>query len=325
MKSRQLLLWAIALVSGLSSCSPDTSFVYLDGAVWNTTYSIKYRGSQNLADSVQIIMKDVELSLSPFNSESTISHINNNESMAVDSNIKHVFTLSKQINSISRGAFDPTLSPLINLWGFGYTGNEPTEPSDSMIAATLASVGIDSCEIIGDIMTKKSPDTTFNFSAITKGYGCDAIAAMLQRNGVNDYLIEIGGEIALSGHNDRGKLWRVMIDAPVEAIAGHTGMTTVELSDCCIATSGNYRNYRDTTTGRIGHTISATTGRPVVTSTLSVTVIAPDCATADALATACMAMPADSAIAMIDRLLDTKVILVTRAADGSLDVISHRL
>ena len=307
------LLLLLIIMSGLASCSPD--------GVWNTTYTIKYRGDASLADSVQVIMKQVEMSLSPFNEESVISLVNRNESMAVDENIRRVFSLSREVNAISGKAFDPTLSPLINLWGFGYTGHESQEPCDSLIASTLAVVGIDSCRIEDGVMYKKAPETTFNFSAVTKGYGCDEIARMLKRNGVVDYMIEIGGEIALGGLNDRGRLWRIMIDAPVDTIAGHEGLMTVELSDCGVATSGNYRNFRDTKSGRVGHTISSVTGRPVATSTLSATVIAPDCATADALATACMAMPADSALTMINRLPDVKALLVTLAADSTFTVL----
>lgn len=316
---RLLLLPLIVL--GLASCSSDVSFIRLDGGVWNTTYSIRYRGDASLADSVQLIMRQIEMSLSPFNKESVISRVNNNESTEVDDNVARVFEISKKVNSISGGAFDPTLSPLINLWGFGYTGDCTAEPSDSLIASTLAVVGLSDCRIDGRVLTKKSARTTFNFSAVTKGYGCDEIARMLKRNGVDDYMIEIGGEIALGGLNDRHRSWRVMVDAPVDTVAGHEGLLTVELTDCGIATSGNYRNFKDTGAGRVGHTISPVTGRPIRTDLLSATVIAPDCATADALATACMAMPVDSAQSMINNLPDVRAILVKRAPDGTFEVV----
>jgi len=311
-----LLILSGVIMSGLCSCGSDVPFVSLDGAVWNTEYSIKYRGDETLADSVRSVFKQVEMSLSPFNPKSVISRVNNNESMSVDSHVEAVFALSQEINTVSGGAFDPTLSPLINLWGFGYTEYSDTEPSDSVIAVTLEMVGIDSCRIEKGIVCKKSPCTTFNFSAVAKGYGCDEIARMFRRNGIEDFMIEIGGEIALSGLNDRGLPWRVMVDAPIEAISGHTGLVTVELTDCGIATSGNYRNFRDTESGRVGHTISSLTGRPVVTNTLSATVIAEDCATADALATACMAMQADSALAMVERYPATECMLITGNSDS---------
>ncbi|MDE6403474.1 MAG: FAD:protein FMN transferase, partial [Muribaculaceae bacterium] len=207
-------------------------------------------------------------------------------------------------------------------WGFGFGDQKSTSPDDAVIDSVLATVGIADCHIVGDSIVKKHPDTTFNFSAVTKGYGCDMIAAMFRRNGVGNYLIEIGGEIALNGHNRRGKPWRVMIDAPVDSVAGHRGLLTIEPEQGGVATSGNYRNYRDMPDGRrIGHTISAVTGRPVVTNTLSATVIAPDCATADALATACMAMHPDSAVSMIRALPATELILVTLDADDGYKVM----
>ncbi|MDE7385934.1 MAG: FAD:protein FMN transferase [Muribaculaceae bacterium] len=310
------------MLSGLFSCSESPGEVCIDGAVWNTTYSIKYQGDASLVDSVHVIMRDVELSLSPFNRESLISAVNSNRSQAVDSNIRNVFNISQRVNVLSCGAFDPTLSPLINLWGFGFGDQKSTSPDDAVIDSVLATVGIADCHIVGDSIVKKHPDTTFNFSAVTKGYGCDMIAAMFRRNGVGNYLIEIGGEIALNGHNRRGKPWRVMIDAPVDSVAGHRGLLTIEPGQGGVATSGNYRNYRDMPDGRrIGHTISAVTGRPVVTNTLSATVIAPDCATADALATACMAMHPDSAVSMIRALPATELILVTLDADDCYKVM----
>ena len=311
------------MLSGLFSCDTAPAYVSLDGAVWNTTYSIKYSGDASLADSVQAVMRQVEMSLSPFNSGSVISAINANRSMDVDSNIVNVFYISPYVNQLSNGAFDPTLSPLIDLWGFGTVGSDVSAPCQELIDSVMTTVGLADCHISDGMMVKKHPGTTFNFSAVTKGYGCDMIAAMFKRNVVDNYLIEIGGEIALDGINPRGKPWRVMIDAPVDTVAGHRGLMSIEPGSGGVATSGNYRNYRDMPGGgRVGHTISAVTGRPVVTGTLSATVIAPDCATADALATACMAMHPDSALTMIRSLSATDVIIVTLSPDSTFNVCS---
>lgn len=315
------LLFAF-LLPWISSCNND-SYTTLQGAVWNTTYTIKYRGDASLADSIHSIMRQVETSLSPFNPASRISAINNGTDSITDALIDDVFDISFRVNKMSHGAFDPTLSPLINLWGFGYKGHEPEEPSDSAIMAALEIVGIAYCHISDGVMHKKTPDTTFNFSAVTKGYGCDLIADMFLDNGVTDFMIEIGGELVLRGVNPDGDTWRVMIDAPVDSVAGHTRLLTIDVSDCGVATSGNYRNFHDTAHGRIGHTISTTTGRPVNTCTLSATVIAPTCAVADALATACMAMNYEQAINMIDSVPHSSCLLVINNQD-SLNVITSR-
>lgn len=289
------------------------------GAVWNTTYSITYRADRDLADSISAVFREVEMSLSPFNPASRISLINRGESMQTDSLIARVFGISQRVCSLSGGNFDPTVSPLVNLWGFGYSrrpadGKAPA-PTQAEIDSALRLVGIADCLIVNGLMEKKAPGTTFNFSAVTKGYGCDLIGAMLTRNGCEDYMVEIGGEMALRGHNPRGTDWQVQIDAPVEGAATHEAMRVVALTDCGVATSGNYRNFRVDSLGRhLGHTISPRDGRPYATDILSATVVAPTCAEADALATACMASPEADAVAMLKGMGDVRALLVV--ADG---------
>ena len=173
-------------------------------------------------------------------------------------------------------------------------------------------------------MHKKHPVTSFNFSAVTKGFACDLIADMLQRNGATDLMVEIGGEIAIRGYNPEGKEWRIQIDAPVESQTPvHTSAGMSRITDAGMATSGNYRNFHDTRRyGRIGHTIDPTTGMPIRTDVASATVIAPTAALADAWATACMTATADSAIAMIDRQPNVECLLVKAVADSLITVTS---
>lgn len=258
------------------------------------------------------------MSLSPFQENSLVSRINRNETAETDSLFRHIFIASQQINAASHGFFDPTVAPAVNLWRFGYN-NSDHEPSDDEIAAARSSVGIGDCRLESDgKIVKKSPATEFNFSAITKGYGCDLIGDMLRRNGCNDYMIEIGGEIALSGKNRHDEPWHIMIEAPIEndTSATRSRMTVVEITDCGIATSGNYRKYRDTPQGRIGHTINPLTCLPVATTTLSATVITRNTMTADALATACMALPAAEALKMIDLWPDAEALLIEADSTG---------
>ncbi len=309
------LAWgsAIALLAVAASCGGGKSWHTMQGVVWNTSYTIKYKSDRTLDDSILSTFRMVEMSLSPFLPDSHISLINRNEILETDSLIDYVFATSTLVDSLSGRAFDPTLSPLINLWGFGYEkSHDRAEPTDDEIEAALASVGIYDCRISDGMMIKKSPATTFNFSAITKGYACDLISGMLARNGVDDCMIEIGGEIALRGENDRRRPWRIMVEAPAEHFdSERTGMATLELTDCGVATSGNYRNYRESGTRRLGHTISPATGRPVETQTLSTSIIAPTCALADALATAAMAMDAGEALSMLDKFDGVSGIIVT--------------
>lgn len=297
-----------------------------DGAAWNTTYHVTYRSKKPLGDSILAVMREVELSLSPFCKSSIISRINRNEKARPDSLLTEVFNTSLMVNKASCGLFDPTVGPLVNLWGFGESGHGTPEPTDAMIDSALQSVGMARCELTDAGVTKPSPATRFNFSAITKGFGCDMVGKMLKRNGCDDYMVEIGGEIALSGHNRRGEPWRIMVDAPVpdDSTAGHRRMAVIAITGCGVATSGNYRNYRQTSKGTVGHTISPVTGRPVATSTLSATVVAPTTMLADALATACMAMDPDSALAMADKFPDTGIMLVSMKDSGEWQIRTSR-
>lgn len=303
----------------LSVCSCGKSpYKSQTGMVWNTTYSIKYSCSVDLSDSILSEMRRVELSLSPFNEKSLISAVNRGEDVRSDKLFEDVFNISEYVCSISGGSFDPTIAPIVNLWGFGYDNS--VAPTDSAISASLKSIGIRDCRISGGEIIKKSVDTKFDFSAVAKGYGCDLIAEMFERNGCHDFLIEIGGEIVARGENEKGNKWRVMIDAPINSNAEivHSKLALIDVTDCGIATSGNYRNYHYDEQGNIiSHTLSPVTGHPVYTSTLCATVIAPNCGLADALATACMTMPQDSALKMINSLENVSALLVSATSDST--------
>lgn len=312
------IVCVVALFISLVGCNQQNSIHKASGVTWNTQYHITYLSTENLDDSIQPVLRQVELSLSPFCPNSLISCINNGEDVEADSMLATVFETSKQVNAWSHGAFDPTVSPLINLWGFGYK-NLGVTPTDAQIDSVLHYVGIDSCYLVANRIKKKHPYTSFNFSAITKGYGCDMIAEMMHRNGCDDFMIEIGGEIVVSGCNPKGEKWLIMIDAPIEndTPVTRSSAAMIEVSDCGIATSGNYRNYRKNSDGKtIGHTIDPKTGQPVASSTLSATVIAPNAMLADALATACMAMPLNQALKMIESTPSTSALLITADSTG---------
>ncbi|MDE5594844.1 MAG: FAD:protein FMN transferase, partial [Muribaculaceae bacterium] len=270
------LIYAIILT--FASCS-DKNHIN-SGAVWGTTYRIVYSAPTDMGDSIVAVMNDIEQQLSMFSPTSAVSKVNRNEDIEVGESFIRVFSLSQKISDLSGGAFDPTVGPLTDLWGFGTIKTDSVIiPDDETLTAALATVGINRCAIRDSKVIKPSPDTRFDFSSVAKGYGVDAIAEMLRRNGISDFLVEIGGEIAASGSNPRNQTWRVQIDAPVAAAAEHVAMYIIPLDNAAVATSGNYRNFRKTSYGTIGHPINPHSGRPVKSSTLSATVIAPDCAT----------------------------------------------
>ncbi|MCM1153498.1 MAG: FAD:protein FMN transferase [Muribaculum sp.] len=259
--------------------------------VWNTTYHIVWDGPADLEDSIPAVLSAVGSSLNVFDSTSLISAVNKaDKPIRVDQHFIKVYETSRNIYQKSGGAFDPTLSPLITAWGFG-AGHKAT--SDTLrIDSLLSFSGLDKTSLKANVLTKKDPRTLFNFSAVAKGYGCDCIADMFRRNGVDNFLVEIGGEIVAQGVNADHTPWTISIDRPLRTDSGvaHDSHAIIHLSNCGLATSGNYRNYHRDGSNVYGHTISPTTGRPVTTDVLSASVIANNAMEADAVATACMVL-----------------------------------
>ena len=300
--------------------SNDNEYRKCGGMVWNTVYNITYRGEASLADSIMPVLNGVGHSVSAFDSTSVISRINRNESDLTDSVTRRIYLASCRVNKSSGGKFDPTVGPLVTAWGFG-KGHTPT--ADTLhIDEMLKYVGITKSRLSGDRLIKGDPRMQFNFSAIAKGYGCDAVAEMFERNGVSDYLIEIGGEIRSSGSSPRGTAWAVSIDAPVESngMAVHESQCIINIRNMGIATSGNYRNFHAEGGSKYGHTIDPVTGRPATTDVASATVASSYTMYADAYATAVMAMGSEAAKDMANRL-NLALYMVT--TDGKVWVSPH--
>lgn len=304
-----LLASAISLLLlPMQSCGNSNSWQKEQGMIWNTVWHVTYKGPSGAVAAAMDSLKAVESSVSVFDDSSMISQINRSEKGPVDGHLINVYEMSRKINRMSGGLFDPTLSPLIKAWGFG-KGHTPTADT-ARIETILTYVGIDKTRIENDTLYKSSPEMAFNFSAIAKGYGVDVAASTLMEQGCTDLMMEIGGEVVCRGRNPEGRKWRIMIETPDEEYLkevfkyekepSFSDQLIVELSDEALATSGNYRNYHSQSGQTFGHTISAVTGRPVKTDILSASVIAPSCMEADALATACMAMGSEAAMEMLD-------------------------
>lgn len=279
---------------GRSGNGDSREYQNAEGMIWNTTYHVTYNGGPELKDSIMQVLNKVGASLNVFDEKSLVSRVNVSDSTAVDTDFIRVYVESVKVNRLTEGAFDPTLGPLIEAWGFG-KGHKATADT-ARIDSLMKFVGIDKTRLTMDTLVKDDSRIRFNFSAIAKGYGCDCVGEMLKRNGVEDWLIEIGGEISCQGKSPEGGKWRVSIDRPVmqkDRIL-HDSQCVVEVTDGGIATSGNYRNLQSDDKGQYyGHTISARTGRPARTDVISATVIGRTAMESDALATAFMAMGAD--------------------------------
>ena len=267
-----------------------------EGKVFGTTCSIIYRSEEDLSGEISSTLLDVDMSLSPFNRNSTITAINENKCTATDEMFTEVFNLAQKISEKTDGAFDITVAPLVNAWGFGFKNN--TIVDSASVDSLRGLIGYRRVKIENGNVSKEDNRIMLDCSAIAKGYGCDAVARMLKRKGIKDFMVEIGGEIVASGKNLKGEAWSIGINKPVNDRSGENKELTgiVRLDNKCMATSGNYRNYRIVNGKTYAHTIDPKTGYPVEHSLLSATVIAEDCATADAFATAFMVMGIEGAI-----------------------------
>lgn len=286
----------------LTFASCKQNYCRFNGKIWATSYHIAYRGDSRFSDSIQSELLAIDGDLSLFNPLSEVSAVNDGTSDSIGQRFADVFEISHKVWQLSGGVYDPTIGPLAEIWGFGRS--QGTSATDEAIAEALDAVGLGQCYIYGNKIVKKSPATRFDFSSVAKGYGIDRIADMFDRNGITDYMIEIGGEVSARGVNPSGRPWNIQIDSPEGGMA-HKRLTVVALGPerMALASSGNYRNVRRDSLGHIyGHTLSPVTGRPAVSNVVAVTVKTRECGYADALATACMASAnADSALAIISR------------------------
>lgn len=265
------------------------------GIVFGTIYKITYQSEENLKDEIEAELKKVDNSLSPFNKASVITHINENTDLTADSLFTEVFLLAKQISKETHGAFDITVAPLVNAWGFGF--KNVAQVDSIMIDSLHQFVGIDKVELIDGKVVKKDPRLMLDCSAIAKGYGVDCVARLLDSKGIRNYMIDIGGELVMKGENPKMETWSIGVNKPIDdsLSVNQEIQAVLKLTNVGLATSGNYRNFYYKGGKKYAHTIDPRTGYPIQHNILSATVVAPDCATADAYATSFMVLGLDSA------------------------------
>lgn len=283
----------------------------LSGKTMGTTYNVTYldEQSRDLQTSIDSILVVFNQSLSTYIPDSELSRFNLDDTL--DFNLPYllpVLEASKKVYENTEGAFDPTVGPLVNIWGFGPGGPELKDSVD--IKNLLTTVGFSKIEFDQKQLRKKVAGIYLDFSAIAKGYGSDVVADFLKNKGISNYLVEIGGELVANGVNEKGELWKVGVNRPVETANESDLISIIALQDRAMATSGNYRNFYVRDSVKISHTINPATGYPVNHSLLSATVIAKDCMTADAYATALMVMGVDRAIQLDSALNEIEVFLI---------------
>ena len=302
-----LLPWLVACTES----PPDT--VRLSGATMGTRYHITWLGSaeqpspEQLHSGIEAVLEDVNASMSTWREGSEISRFNRSpakEWFSLSQPFADVFAMARLVSEASGGAYDVTVAPLVNLWGFGPEMGEEV-PAAADIAAALKNVGQGRLDFDprGPALRKPGP-MALDFSSIAKGYGVDRVAEWLEAQGVQHYLVEIGGEIRVAGHSPRGEPWRIAIEKPspdaLRAV-GRSVQETIILTDAALATSGDYRNFFEVDGVRYSHTLDPRTGTPVRHELVSVTVIHPSATMADAWATALTVLGAEAALALAQK------------------------
>ena len=277
---------------GLFSCGEkkELKIYKMSGAAQGTYYAITYcsDNNENLQPAVDSLLKQFDLSVSAYVPTSILSRLNNNDSTAVaDSIYETIFRKSMEVSSKSNGAFDVTVGPLVNAWGFGFAKKETV--TQAKVDSMLPFIGYQKVQLIKGKLVKADPRICIDFDAIAQGYSSDWLARFFEKKGIHNYLIDVGGEVLGRGSKPDGQIWSVGIEMPAKNAGDERQFQTViSLKEKAISTSGSYRKYYEENGIRYSHTIDPFSGYPVRHNLLSVSVVADDCITADAYATTFM-------------------------------------
>ena len=321
MKKILSALFLVALIVGTVFILSGSKYYTNEGQIFGTTYHITYAGTNDLDKEIRAELQRVDDALSMFNKQSVLSKFNRNEKYDVsNARFNDVVRLSLQLSRETDGAFDITVAPLVNEWGFGFKHRERI--TASKIDSLRAFVGYDKLFYEGDRLNKRDSRVTIDCGAVAKGYGVDCVARLLSSKGCTNYMVEIGGEVVVKGKNAKGKTWTIGINKPVDDSTKTVSevQSILHVSDCGIATSGNYRNFYYVDGRKVSHTIDPKTGQPVQHSLLSATVLTPSCAKSDALATSFMVMGLDRAKAFLAKHKDVQAYFIFADGQGKYNV-----
>jgi len=312
----------------LAACGdPALRLVELSGATMGTFYSVKVVGmpaelkKKALLAQIEEKLNAINAQMSTYDRESELSRFNTSRStdwVETSTELATVVREARHVSELTGGAFDVTVAPLVDLWGFGPDDRQDRVPSPGEIAAMAARIGYTHVKARGSppAIRKDLPDLHIDLSAIAKGYAVDQITELLESRGIANYLVEIGGELRGRGHNDTGNRWRIGIEQP--AFGSRDVHTVITINDVGVATSGDYRNYFEQDGVRYSHTINPRTGRPVTHTLASVTVIGYSTAEADALATGLMVLGPEEGFQLAERE-GIAACFIVRTADGFSD------
>lgn len=318
-------LMALALAA-LAGCSfeAEEKIWEISGPVFGTRYNINVVMEDNqdrlkaLSVGIEAVLEKVDASMSTWREDSELSRFNRLETQdqwtEISPALHNVIARAQQISELTDGAFDVTIGPVVNLWGFGPEARPDQVPADEELAARLSASGYENLELRSEPpAVRAQPRQYVDLSAIAKGYGVDEVARFLVSEGVSSFLVEIGGEVSVQGRKPGGDVWRLAIEEPVSE--RRQVNRVVAIGDRAMATSGDYRNYYESEGRRFSHTIDPDDGRPIEHNLASVTVIADDGMSADALATAFNVMGLEKAKALATRE-NIAAYFIARGEDG---------
>ncbi|MEX0982394.1 MAG: FAD:protein FMN transferase [Bacteroidales bacterium] len=317
-------LFGIALIGVLiyvlSRAANDGPYISIAGFTQGTTYHMTYqsptRDSLNLKEEIDELLARFDQSLSSYIDTSNLSRINRNITDRADAYLIEVFNEAKRVYEISDGAFDITVGPLVDAWGFG--PGTKMDMSQEVVDSLMQFVGMDKVSLIDERIIKAYPEIRIDVNAIAQGYSVDVVCDYLSDLKIRSYLVEIGGEIRTRGLSPRGDDWKVGIDKPIEGnvIPGQNLQEVVRLSDKALASSGNYRKYFEIEGEKIVHTIDPATGYTQLSNLLSVTIITDECMTADAYSTTCMVLGLEKAKKFVESLEGVEALFIYSDEDG---------
>ena len=306
-------VWIAVSAAALWGCGGASSYTAVDGVMLGTTLHITADvqgvSPQELYAAVMELDREAKASLTIFDPCSLLSRLNRNETDSVDRHIAFNLHLADSIGALSGGRYDVTVKPLVEAWGFAGRQAERHPDVDSILAFD----GREKVRVEEGRLVKADPRVQLDFNSIAKGYTVDLLARLVESFGARNYIVDIGGEVRCKGVNRQGGPWRIGIETPFDGNMsdGEYVQKRIRLTDGGLATSGNYRRfYRDAAGNKISHTIDPTTGRSVTSRLLSATVVADNCAEADAMATMYLSLGANKAIALSRKIPDAKVYFI---------------
>lgn len=322
--------WLVAFASliFMAGCEKSVELVHLSGPTMGTTYNIKYTQQAGIPDSSHLqteidrLLEQVNDQMSTYRVDSELSRFNQyqgSDPFQVSEQTATVVKEAIRLNALTLGALDVTVGPLVNLWGFGPEARRDTVPSEQELAARKAKTGIEHLSISGRFLSKTLPNLYVDLSTIAKGWGVDVVADFIESQGIENYMVEVGGEMRLKGRNVQGIPWRIAIEKP--SVQERSVQEIIEPGDMAIATSGDYRNYFERDGMRYSHIINPKTGYPIDNKVVSVTVLDKSSMTADGLSTGLMVLGEEKAMAVAE-LNQIPVFMIIKTDDGFREVAS---